>query len=118
MAVWINSSDAFRLRCQPLPQAIRRAELLVGAGRLLRVVGGGVAPHHIRSGVAQQVLDVQLPGLETTSSLLAPAYSPLDGIADCQYLRPSSRAMRPKPGSGKWQAAMVIPSASMRSRRL
>jgi hypothetical protein len=47
---------------QPLAHPIRRAEPLMGPGRLLRIVGRRVPPHHRRRAVPQQVLYVQLPG--------------------------------------------------------
>ena len=61
--VWLRYADSRGTPGYPLPEPVRRAELLVGTRRLLRVVGCGVAPHHVRGGVAEEVLDVQLPGL-------------------------------------------------------
>ena len=45
------------------PELIPRAPPGVGSCRLLRVVGGSVAPHHRRTRVPKQELDVYLPRL-------------------------------------------------------
>ncbi len=61
--------------CEPFLEPVRGAELLVGAGRLLRVVGCGVAAHHIRGGVMLKAI---------SSAVTAPIFSPAGYFTLCK----------------------------------
>jgi hypothetical protein len=67
--IWVKSGlagtsgGARSLVVEPSVETVRRAEGDVGLGRLLGVVGGGVAAEHGRGRVAEEELDIDLAGL-------------------------------------------------------